>query len=186
MKTTDRIMRAAVVAALAGWSTASVAAGFALTEQKASGLGNAYAGQAAAAEDASTIYFNPAGMSRLPGKNVVFVGNLIKPSATFNNTGSTPAVSTVLGAGPFAQNGTGGDGGDLAFIPNFYLSWQLDPQWHVGIGVGVPFGLKTNYDSDWMGRVHAIKSEIKTINVNPSVAFKGNDAFSVGAGGNWH
>jgi long-chain fatty acid transport protein len=185
MKTTNRIMRAGVVAALAGWSTASVSAGFALIEQNASGLGNAYAGQAATADDASTVYFNPAGMSRLPGKNLVFVGNLIKPSATFNNTGSTPAVSTVLGAGPFAQNGTGGDAGDFAFIPNFYLSWQLDPRWHVGVGVGVPFGLKTNYDADWMGRFHALKSEIKTVNVNPSVAFKVNDAVSVGAGVNW-
>lgn len=179
------IMRAAVAAALAGSTAASYPAGFALIEQNASGLGNSYAGQAAVAEDASTIYFNPAGMSRLPGRNAVAAGNLIKPSINFNNTGSTPAVSTIAGTGPYPLGGSGGDAADLAFVPNFYLSWQLDPRWHVGIGVNAPFGLKTDYDADWMGRFHALKSEIKTINVNPSVSFKVNDTLSIGAGVNW-
>jgi long-chain fatty acid transport protein len=102
MKHSHRIMRACVAAALAGWSAAGTGAGFALIEQNASGLGNAYAGQAASAQDASTIYFNPAGMTNLSGKNIVFVGNVIKPSATFNNSATTPAVSTILGAGPYA------------------------------------------------------------------------------------
>lgn len=161
------------------------ASGFQLIEQNASGLGNAYAGQAAAAEDASTIYFNPAGMTRLPGKNIVFAGHLIKPSATFNNTATTAAVSTSAGTGPFALNGTGGDASDLAAIPSAYLSWQLSPQLYAGVGITVPFGLKTDYDSNWMGRFHALKSEIKTINVNPSIAYKVNDTVSLGAGLNY-
>ncbi len=55
----------------AGVSGSVAASGFALIEQSASGLGNAYAGGAAVAEDASTIFFNPAGMSRLSGKQIV-------------------------------------------------------------------------------------------------------------------
>ena len=62
MKKTNRIMRAGVLAALAGWTTAGYTAGFQLIEQNGSGLGNAYSGQAAAAENSSTVYFNPAGM----------------------------------------------------------------------------------------------------------------------------
>jgi long-chain fatty acid transport protein len=175
----------AVGAAFAGTAGGTYAAGFQLTEQNASGLGNAYAGQSAAAQDASTIFFNPAGMTRLPGRQVVGAVNLIKPSATFNNTGTTPAISTITGAGPFALNGNGGDAGDLAFVPNAYLSWQLSSQAYVGVGINAPFGLKTDFDSNWMGRFHALKSEVKTINVNPSVAFKVNEAISLGFGLNW-
>lgn len=167
---------AAAVATIAGGAQAS---GFALIEQNASGLGNAYAGAAAAAEDASTIYFNPAGMTRLPGRQAVGALHAIIPSAKFNNTGSTPA------GGGFSLGGEGGDAGDLALVPNAYLSWQLNPQWFVGVGLNAPFGLKTDYDADWMGRFHALKSEAKSININPSVAFKVNDMLSLGFGLNW-
>jgi long-chain fatty acid transport protein len=172
-------------AALVGVAAGAHGSGFQLIEQNASGLGNAYSGQAAAAEDASTIYFNPAGMTKLPGRSVVFAGHLIIPSSRFNNTGTTAAVSTVGGAGPYALNGAGGDAGDLAVIPNAYLSWQLSPRLFAGVGVSVPFGLATEYDANWMGRFHAIRSSIETININPSIAYKVNDAFSIGAGFNW-
>ena len=59
------LMALAVASTLGGASTLASAAGFALIEQSASGLGNAFAGAAATAEDASTVFFNPAGMSQL-------------------------------------------------------------------------------------------------------------------------
>src|SRR5437660_12356761 len=64
---------------------------FALQEQNASGLGHAYAGGAAAAEDVSTIFFNPAGLVRLQTTQVVVAGNIICPSAKFHDNGSQPA-----------------------------------------------------------------------------------------------
>jgi long-chain fatty acid transport protein len=155
--------------ALAGFTGLAHAAGFALVEQNASGLGNAYAGQAAAAADASTIFFNPAGMTRLPDRQVVVAGHLIKPSAEFSGT------STIGG-------GNGGDAGDLAFVPNAYFAFQLTPDVHLGVGVNAPFGLKTEYDSTWAGRTQAIKSELKTINLNPSIAWKASESLSLGAG----
>lgn len=160
------------------------AAGFALMEQNASGLGNAYAGQAAAAEDASTIFFNPAGMTHLPGRQVVVGGNFIRPITEFSDKGSTspslPPPAPPLG---HALGGDGGDAGDLAFVPHGYLSWEVVPStlW-VGVGVGVPFGLKTDYDKDWVGRFHGTKSEVKTININPSIAWKPNETISLGFG----
>ena len=90
-----KIIAVSVSVALAGTSTGVGAAGFALIEQNASGLGNAYAGQAASAQDASTIYFNPAGMTLLPGRQAVGVLHAILPSAKFNNAATTPAVSTT-------------------------------------------------------------------------------------------
>ena len=154
------------------------AAGFQLMEQNASGLGNAYAGQGASAQDASTIFFNPAGMTRLPGRSAVGGLNAIRPSAKFTNAGSTNAPSqTALG-------GNGGDAGDWALVPNAYLSWQLSPRVFLGIGLNAPYGLKTEYDANWAGRFHAIESELKTININPSIAYKVNDMLSLGAGVN--
>jgi long-chain fatty acid transport protein len=151
------------------------AAGFALAEQGVSGLGNAYAGAAAVAEDASTVWWNPAGMSRLPtGKHLLLGGHLIVPSTKFNNRASVPAQA--------AGNSNGGDAGEPTFVPNLFYAMDLNPSWSFGVGVNVPFGLATEYDSDWVGRFQGIKSEVKTLNINPSVSFKLSDRASVGFG----
>ena len=60
-----------VAGALLAMSGAATASGFALIEQSASGLGNAYAGGAASADDASTVFYNPAGMSNIKGSQVL-------------------------------------------------------------------------------------------------------------------
>ncbi|MDP3420392.1 MAG: outer membrane protein transport protein [Thiobacillus sp.] len=154
---------------LMGCAPFASAAGFALIEQNASGLGNAYAGQAAAATDASTIFFNPAGMTLLPDRQVVMAGHLILPQARFSG-------SSNIGGG------NGGDAGGLAFVPNAYFAFRLTPDVHLGVGMNAPFGLATKYDPTWAGRTQAIKSELKTINLNPSIAWKASDTLSLGAG----
>ena len=169
------IIKATVLAALFASSSAQ-AAGFALIEQSASGMGNAFAGGAAVAEDASTVYFNPAGMTYIDGTQAVGALHLIKPSSEFNNNGSAAA----LGGKPLG--GTGGDAGDLAFVPNMYVVTDIVPSVKLGLGINAPFGLKTEYDNGWMGRFQALKSEVKTININPAVAFKVNDQLSLGFG----
>ena len=170
-----KISSALLAAALVTAST-SHAAGFALIEQSASGMGNAFAGGAAGAEDASTIFFNPAGMTYLPDNQLVIAVHVIKPSVNFSNNGSHSGVGTTM------TGGNGGDAGDLALAPNFYFTKAVSDSVRLGIGVNAPFGLKTEYDSDWAGRYQALKSELKTININPSVAFKVNNMISLGAG----
>jgi long-chain fatty acid transport protein len=150
---------------------AAQAAGFALIEQSASGLGNAFAGGGAVAEDASTIFFNPAGMTYIQGTQIVGAVHLIKPSVNFSGM-----VSPAVGGGD------GGDAGDLALVPNFYYKRDLTDAVKFGLGVNAPFGLKTEYDSTWLGRFQAVKSEVKTININPAIAFKVNEQLSFGAG----
>jgi len=175
MKKINNIKPAVLALALLSSATAQ-AAGFALMEQNASGMGNAYAGGAAIAEDASTIFFNPAGMTYIDGTQLVGAFHIIIPNAEFNDKGSTKA----LGVPPRGDEGP--DAFDVAFIPNFYYMTEINPSIKVGLGVNVPFGLKTEFDDEWVGRFHANKSELKTINLNPSIAFKVNDKLSLGFG----
>ncbi len=170
----------AVAGAFAGGVSQAHAAAFALIEQSASGLGNSYAGAAAAADDASIIFYNPAGMSLLPAGMQVSAGlALINLSVKFSDSGSTaPAVISTLG-------GNGGDAGDLSAVPNVYFAMDVAPNWKVGVGVSAPFGLKTEYDPTWVGRFQGIKSDISTLNVNPSVSYKLDDKMSFGFGLNY-
>jgi long-chain fatty acid transport protein len=155
------------------------AAGFALIEQSGSGMGNAYAGGAAIAEDASTIFFNPAGMTYLPDSQLVIAAHAIKPSAKFDNDGSH---RSAVSGGLATPGGDGGDAGDWAFVPNMFYAKALSENLRLGIGISAPFGLKTEYNDTWVGRYQAIKSDLKTININPSVAFKASEQLSIGFG----
>ena len=170
-----RLVSAGILTLLA---PGAMAAGFALIEQSASQMGNAYAGGAAIANDASTIYFNPAGMTRLPRQ---LIGGLhfVATQAEFNGS-----ANSLLGS-PVAAGGDGGDAGGLGVIPNLYFTLPLNNRVVLGLGVNVPFGLATEYNDDWVGRYQAIKSEVTTININPSIAFKATNSLSVGIGINY-
>lgn len=171
----------AVASTLGGASTLVSAAGFALIEQSASGMGNAFAGAAATAEDASTVFYNPAGMSRLEGTQITVGGHLIDLSAKFSNSGSSKPAAIVTNP----LGGNGGDAGGIAVIPNLYFVMPIGDRLNFGVGVNAPFGLKTEYDDDWAGRFQGIKSDLMAINVNPALSFKVNEVFSVGVGVNY-
>lgn len=152
------------------------ASGFALIEQNASGMGNAFAGQAAVAEDASTVFFNPAGLTRFSGRQLVMAGHVIVPSAEFSDSASgVGPTQTELG-------GNGGNAGVPALVPNLFYSMPIGKRMAFGLGISAPFGLVTEYDKNWIGRFQAVKSDLQTININPSLGFKVNDTWSVGAG----
>jgi long-chain fatty acid transport protein len=167
-----RVLPAAMLALASG--TAS-AAGFQLLEQNASGIGNAYAGSAAVAENASTIFYNPAGMTQLQAREMSVGLSLVRPSFKFTDQGSSAGV----------LSGNAQDAGDWAALPNAYLSWALDKDLYVGVGLGAPFGLVTEYNRDWVGSAHSIKFDIKTMNINPSIAWRVNEKVSLGFGLNW-
>lgn len=174
--TSMKVIPALVLGLFSGYASAS---GFQLIEQNASGMGNAYAGSAAVAENASTIYYNPAGMTYLPGRNFSAGVSAIGVSFKFKDGGTTAP------GGGAATGGDGGDAGGWGFLPNGYLSWQLNDRLFAGVGFGAPFGLKTDYDENWKGRFHSTLFDIKTYNINPSLAYKVNDVVSVGFGVNW-
>lgn len=155
------------------------AAGYSLMEQTGTGLGNAYAGMAARSDDASLQFYNPANLAFLkPGTQVSFGGNLIFPKVEFENGA---AANSTFGNSAIAGN-DGGDAGKFAMIPNFYLAADWNDQVKYGIGISAPFGLSTDYRNGWLGRYHALDSELRTININPAVSWKPNDRFAVAGG----
>ncbi len=157
-------------------------AGFAIIEQSVSGLGNAFAGGSAIADDPTTVFFNPAGMTRLEGLQMDTGLHVIIPSVKFDNEGSTHVLQGVTGVPLKGRNG--GDGGVARAVPNFYSTKKMSDNLSVGLGINAPFGLCTKYNSSWIGRYHAIKSDMMTININPSAAYEITDRLSVGAGFN--
>lgn len=173
---------ALVALAAAALPSRVFASGFQLVEQNASGLGNAYSGQAAGVKDASAVFFNPAALVNVPGKNFALSVSPIGVATDFTDAGSSrpflPPATPISGT----LGGNGGDAGGWIPIPNAYFSWQVTPHAWFGLGLNAPFGLKTEWDDGWVGRFHALKSEIKTYNVNPSVAFELAPGFSVGGG----
>ena len=180
MKTPIRLTLAATALTTFGLAaSASHAGGFALIEQGVKGLGNAYAGAAASAEDASTIFFNPAGMTLLDGHQVVAGLHIIQPSTKFTDNGSKSLITSANTSG-----GNGGDAADLAVIPNLFLVADINDEVKLGLGISVPFGLGTNYDKDWKGRYQAVETAVEVININPSLAFEVNPQWSVGLGAN--
>lgn len=166
------IARALPAALLAIASGTASAAGFQLLEQNASGIANAYAGSAAVAENASTIYFNPAGMTQLQAREFSAGLSMVKPGFQFSDQGSSSG----------ALSGGTRDAGGWAVLPNGYLSWALGKDLYAGVGLGAPFGLVTKYDDGWVGAAQSIKFEIKTYNINPSIAWRVDDAVSIGFG----
>jgi len=162
---------------LVAFSGAASASGFQLMEQNASGIGNAYAGSAAVAENASTIYYNPAGMTQLQAREVSIGFAAVDPSFKFQDQGSS--------VGALAGTGSGGNAGGWSVVPNGYASWAVTKDLYVGLGISAPFGLSTQYNDRWLGAAQSTKFDIKTVNVNPSLAYRVNDMVSLGAGANW-
>lgn len=154
---------------------AAQSAGFYIQEQSVSGLGSAFAGSVTNLNDPSTIYFNPAGMTKLSGTQAQLAAHLLIPDADISNRGSTLGGAAISG-------GDGGNPYDLSPVPNGYVSHQLNDQIWLGLGVSAPFGLANEYDSDWFGRFDSIESELTSIDIQPSIAFKVNDMISIGGG----
>ncbi len=153
------------------------AAGFAIKEQSGAALGNAFAGVTAGAHDLSDMFFNSAALALQSGSQVVAIGSYIAPQAELKNGTATTVLKGTISGG----NG-GGDIADDALVPALYGMWDLSDRVKLGIGVTAPWGLSTRYEAGWIGRYHALKSELKTVNINPVVSYKINDVVSVAAG----
>jgi long-chain fatty acid transport protein len=152
------------------------AGGFTVREQSAYGQGTSYAGVAAGGS-LSSMFWNPATMTQVPGMQSESVLTGILPYSAH-----TPGPGSTLAGAPFFYGGTG-DTGDDALVPSSYSSWQVTPNLWLGLSINAPFGLSTSFPDLWAGRDFAAGStSLKTYNATPSVAYQINNWISVGAG----
>ena len=146
-------------------------------------MGTAYAGAGSISEDASTVFFNPASMARLEGRQLSAGLHVVIPESEFSGSVTyNPLYPGVPGTpvAPGPDNDT--DGGVTGYVPHFTYVQELNDRWNFGLSVNVPFGLKTEYGSGWVGRYSAIESEITTVNLNPTLSFRVNEHASIGFG----
>lgn len=182
MKTNTRSFRATALAlAVLGTLASGLAAasGFQLREQSVKNLGKSNAGSIVG-KDAANAALNPAAMTNLDKNTVQNDITVIDLTAEFSGSGN------VLGSpfGPLA-GGDGGDPGDPTVVPNLSVVFPMKGALEgmtVGASIGAPFGLKTEYEPDWVGRYRALTSDVKTVDLTLSVAFKATDGVSFGAG----
>lgn len=159
----------AIITSLATSSTL-YAAGFQIAERSTIGLGRAFSGEASIADDASIIASNPAGMVLLED-NAYSIGlNYINPEIDVEGTG----------VGSFPANDD--DVALSAALPYIYYAKKVNPNLSVGFGTFVGYGLKTGYSKAFAARASVYESELSSINLNPSLAYRINDQLSVGAG----
>jgi len=153
------------------------AAGFALNEDSARVLGTAFAGSAAIAEDATTGYYNVAGLSRIEHGSVAGSVTGLLPNLDFNSTQSTVFGQPVSGdrhAEPTRD----------VVIPSLHVAYRFNERWVAGFGVTAPFGLETKYSASTDVRYVATKSDLVTYNLNPMIAYRVTPQWSIGAGFN--
>lgn len=165
----------AVLVAMIAIPREASAGAFALTEHNAVGLGVGYS-SAAVAADASTTYFNPAGLTRLQKPELIVVAHVIRLDAGFTDAGSNTAGLFPIGGG------NGGNAGSTEIIPSLYYAHPINGMFTVGIGLSAPWGLQTEYADGWVGRYHALKTRLESANLNPSFGWRLSDTLSFGAG----
>ncbi|MCF6270814.1 MAG: outer membrane protein transport protein [Melioribacteraceae bacterium] len=146
-------------------TTQVFASGFQINDQGARGMAMASAG-AALAFDASTLFYNPAGLSQLSGTQIMFGTTLVKPSSSFR--GVSPEIDEVSKE-------------PALFTPiNLYVSHQLNDDWAIGFGVNNQFGLGSEWDENWIGRYLTIKTQLTTFYLTGGASYKFSDKLSVG------
>lgn len=151
----------------------AAANGIAINEQNASSLGTAFAGRASAALDASTLYGNPAGMSRLQRREVS--GGLAYLTVNSAIDGARSDIPGVTGTAE-------GDMVPDSLVPFGYVVTPLDERWHVGLGLYAPFALLDDYEDGFIGRYKAQRSAVKVITLQPTLSYRVNERVAIGFG----
>ncbi|MDO6544490.1 outer membrane protein transport protein [Photobacterium sanguinicancri] len=163
----------ALAAALTfGVSTSATAAGFQLAEYSATGLGRAFAGEAAMADNAGAQFRNPAMLTYLKGTQVstgaIYVDPNIDVKGDLNVGMAIPTEAKDIAGS--------------AVIPNFYVSHQLNDQVFLGLAFSTNYGMETELGGDFKATQYGNQAKVHSVEINPNIAYQINEQFSVGAG----
>lgn len=164
-------LKSTLALAVAAFATHSLASGFAINEQSVSSMGTSFAGRSSAGEDATTVFGNPAAMSRLKREEVSAGVAAIVAKTDISDASS-----------PIASGSNDGDMVPFIGVPMGYWVKPLDEKVTFGLGVYVPFGLVTDYESGFQGRYAGDYSEVRVVTIQPTLSYRFNEHLSVGLG----
>ncbi|HFC9448009.1 TPA: outer membrane protein transport protein [Vibrio cholerae] len=174
MKTNKTLLSCAVAFGLASVSTFTQAAGFQLAEYSATGLGRAYAGEAAMADNASTQWRNPAMLTYLEGTQVSAGAIYVNPNVDVEGTVNHAQLGkTHASSNDFAHD---------AVIPNFYLSHQLNEQMALGFALGTNYGMETDLGTDFAASHFGNQASVISKEANLNIAYQILPQLSIGGG----
>jgi len=152
-----------------------MAGGLIVYEVGTADVGLASAGYNARAQDAATVFTNPAGMTRLQGTQFLASGQVLWSNTEFSiDSGTSPALGDEDGGYAVGSNGWFPGGGG-------FLSYSASPRFKLGFAVTGNFGAALAYDDDWVGRYYVQETTLLGISLLPSMAFKATDKLSLGA-----
>ena len=173
MKTHIKITAAVIGIAIAQHAAAS---GYHFGTQSVGAQSTANAAAAEAA-DASTLFYNPAGLTHLDGKaEVTGALNIVAPSLKYKDARAT------YYQGGNVQGKTSGKVTKTTAAPHVYGAYKLNDRVTLGMGMYIPFGSKTNYQDDSVLRYNIKKLGLTSIALEPAVAFKFNEQHSFAVG----
>lgn len=174
------LMSASALAVIAA-ATSAHAGGFALREQSAYYQGMSFAGNGTTGPSISSIFWNPATITGAKdGLTNESHSSFLAPRADVDGTFTPGALTGALGA--TTSSVSGGDIVSDAWIPSSYAAYKFNDDLFFGLSINAPFGLSTKPELDWAGQFYARTSKVFSINATPTVGYKLNDMFSVGAG----
>lgn len=131
----------------------------------------------AEASNASTIFYNPAGISQLEGTQISINANLVMPSARYDN-----ASANYPDGKPVSGQTSGKISKSLIAVPHLYATHQLSDNWTVGLGIYTPFATGSEYQRDSVLRYNINKMNLTSLNINPTFSYKVNDNHSIAFG----
>lgn len=168
-----RYAKLALTISLVLSSPYTIAGGFQLSEHSAAGIGRANAGEAAIADSAAVIANNAAAITRFNSMQVSINGAYLVPNVRVTGNGPDESVNNQL---------TNNDVVDHVLVPSIYIVAPINDSWSWGIGIFSDFGAATEYPDDYLAGSIAGETTLETLNVNPNIAYKLNDNFSIGLG----
>ncbi|UPR30832.1 outer membrane protein transport protein [Vibrio crassostreae] len=175
MKMNKTLLSAAVAVGLLSTSTVTHAAGFQLAEYSATGLGRAYAGEAAMADGADAQWRNPAMLTYLEGTQVSVGAIYVDPNIDIDGTSTS-----VGGASTTPSNSS--DFAHSAVIPNFYVSHKYNNKFALGFAAGTNYGMETDLGKDFGGANHGNEASVTTMELNLNAAYQVLESVSIGGG----
>ncbi|MDR1011783.1 MAG: OmpP1/FadL family transporter [Opitutaceae bacterium] len=164
--------------ALVATTSAVHGAGFAIYENDARGfaMGGANAGKS---DDAAALYSNPAGITQLPGLQIKAGFSLIQPSVDVTTYGHMEFTPGLVNGQPGLVPGiVGSEATDTSMnnytevVPHLYATYRINDDMAVGLAVFVPYGLKSDFSSNWVGAYNNYYTSIETVEIAPTFAYR--------------